>query len=168
MNDIFKSFTSSMLLGGNGDPSVIYQVENKNGDEKTSLKINGEEIDLTDAKSVEHAKDYIRGMKNKFGTTLLKAFGIDIDKLIDNNCDKLDKLHTLALEDKQKKEEKEADLDDDFDWSSVGVDWDKDSHCIADLYLSENFQGYDEQPEEDQARQIKTIAAFYEWLKNKE
>lgn len=166
MNDIFKSFKSSMLLGGNGDPSVIYQVENKNGDEKTSLKINGEEIDLTDAKSVERAKDYLRGMKNNFGTTFLKALGIDTDKMIDDHCDKLDELRTLALEDKQK--EAEADLDDDFDWSSVGVDWDKDSHCIADLYLSENFPGYDEQPEEDQARQIKTIAAFYEWLKNKE
>ena len=134
--------------------------------ETTTFKINGKEIDLTNPKDIEEAKATIQEWKNN---PVFKLFGnlfnVDYCGTVDAICNKLDELQ----EDVQKKlEVKEEEDKKDWYWADYGIDWDNKWHCIADEYLSDNFEGFDGMDPEVQARHIKTIAAFCEWLDNRE
>ena len=154
-----------IMFGQNGDASVVYRHEDNNGDVKTSININGKEVDLTNPDEVAEAKKHIESLKSSAGSTFFKLFGINIDDSLDASIKALDGMHQKALEANVPTNVPEKDT---VDWEEYGIDWMNEGHCIADLYLSENFDNYEDQEPEAQARQIKTLAAFYEWLQNRD
>ena len=113
------------------------------------LTFNGVQYDLTNKDDVQKALDAIEEHMNNFGfnglAILLKPVYV--------------KLINSFKEIKQGLEKEEEEVD----WEALGIDWERDSHCIADTYLS-TIPGYEDQAPEVQARQIKTLADFYEWL----
>ena len=76
------------FIGGNGDASVVYSSEDINGEKTQSLVINGKEVDFTDPKSVEEAKEYFNNARNGKGSMFLKLFGINPDDIFNRNIDK--------------------------------------------------------------------------------
>ena len=132
--------------------------------ETTTLKINGKEIDLTNPKDIEEAKATIQEWKNNsFYKLFGHLFGFDVNETVDAICNKLDE-----LKDNAKMIEAKEEGEKNWSWADYGIDWSNKYHIIADEYLCENFEGFDSMNPEAQARHIKTIAAFCEWLDNRD
>lgn len=118
------------------------------------LTLNGVKYDLTKKEDVEMAIKAVKESPESVETGI--SF---IDTFIS-------KFHDRLLNALNERLEKFDDKEKDVNWLALGIDWENDSHCVADTYLS-TIEGYEDQTPEAQARQIKTLADFYDWL-NKE
>lgn len=129
--------------------------ENNCTDEETTLKINGEEMDLSKPENVEKACALIDAFTSITNNPVLNLL-FDKEEFEAMAADTKKKLHNNLLEEPEEEESEEDDDNDDL--------YEVDSEYIANAYLEENVPGYETLDTAQKDRIVARLADFLEWF----
>lgn len=126
--------------------------------ESSTVTLNGKEFDINNREEcqacLQEVKDIRESLDDNFMHALIDRIYSKLEKALD------EKLATFTDGPEEETEE------GGFDWSIV--DWDDQANCLADDYLTETFgDKYNELPDEDQYRNLKTVANVIRWYMDK-
>ena len=137
--NIFKNTLAT--IGGNGDASVIYN------DDNMKFTVDGEELDLSKEENVKKAYDMVDAFAEN---PLMKLFMSDnaINEMIESAKNRIDSIHTQLTE----QPEEEQQFEDDAEY-------------VANAYLEDTVEGWENVPAEQKTRSIRALAYFFNWMK---
>ena len=120
-----------------------------------TFKLNNKTFDLDNKDDIKEALKALHENKDEYKTGF--AF---IDIFVHEACEKLIKSLEGRLQELEEQEEEDLP-----DWKELGVDWQNKYHCLADEYLTQTYgDDYDSLEAEKQAKAIKSLAEFAEWV----
>ena len=142
---MFENFFKNALtvIGGNGDASVMY-----NDGDNMKFTVNGEELDLSTEENVKKAYDLVDAFANN---PILKMFMTEsvINKMVDSAKERIDEIHQSTIDEKPEDATKFED----------------DAHYVANAYLEDTVDGWEDVPEDQKNRSINALASFFNWMK---
>lgn len=142
---MFENFFKNALtvIGGNGDASVMY-----NDGDNMKFTVNGEELDLSTEENVKKAYDLVDAFANN---PILKMFMTEsaINKMVDSAKERIDEIHQSTIDEAPEDANKFED----------------DAHYVANAYLEDTVDGWEDVPEDQKNRSINALANFFNWMK---
>ena len=142
---MFENFFKNALtvIGGNGDASVMY-----NDGDDMKFTVNGEELDLSTEENVKKAYDLVDAFANN---PILKMFMTEsaINKMVDSAKERIDEIHQSTINETLEDANKFED----------------DAHYVANAYLEDTVDGWEDVPEDQKNRSINALANFFNWMK---
>ena len=142
---MFENFFKNALtvIGGNGDASVMY-----NDGDDMKFTVNGEELDLSTEENVKKAYDLVDAFANN---PILKLFMTesDINKMVDSAKERINAIHQSTISEAPEDANKFED----------------DAHYVANAYLEDTVDGWEDVPEDQKNRSINALANFFNWMK---
>lgn len=137
--NIFKNALAT--IGGNGDASVVYN------DDNMKFTVDGEELDLSKEENVKKAYDMVDAFAEN---PLMKLFMSDntINEMIESAKNRIDSIHAQLTE----QPEEEQQFEDDAEY-------------VANAYLEDTVEGWENVPAEQKTRSIHALASFFNWMK---
>lgn len=142
---MFENFFKNALavIDGNCDASVMH-----NDGDNMKFTVNGEELDLSTEENVKKAYDLVDAFANN---PILKMFMTEsvINKMIDSAKERIDEIHQSTID----KEPEDATKFED------------DAHYVANAYLEDTVDGWEDVPEDQKNRSINALANFFNWMK---
>lgn len=142
---MFENFFKNALtiIGGNGDASVMY-----NDGDNMKFTVNGEELDLSTEENVKKAYDLVDAFANN---PILKMFMTEsaINKMVDSAKERIDEIHQSTIDEVPEDTNKFED----------------DAHYVANAYLEDTVDGWEDVPEDQKNRSINALASFFNWMK---
>ena len=142
---MFENFFKNALtaIGGNGDASVMY-----NDGDNMKFTVNGEELDLSTEENVKKAYDLVDAFANN---PILKMFMTEsvINKMVDSAKERIDEIHQSTIDEEPEDATKFED----------------DAHYVANAYLEDTVDGWEDVPEDQKNRSINALADFFNWMK---
>lgn len=142
---MFENFFKNALtiIGGNGDASVMY-----NDGDNMKFTVNGEKLDLSTEENVKKAYDLVDAFANN---PILKMFMTEsaINKMVDSAKERIDEIHQSTIDEAPEDTNKFED----------------DAHYVANAYLEDTVDGWEDVPEDQKNRSINALASFFNWMK---
>ena len=142
---MFENFFKNALtvIGGNGDASVMY-----NDGDNMKFTVNGEELDLSTEENVKKAYDLVDAFANN---PILKMFMTEsvINKMVDSAKERIDEIHQSTIDEE----------------SEDATKFEDDAHYVANAYLEDAVDGWEDVPEDQKTRSINALANFFNWMK---
>ena len=142
---MFENFFKNALtvIGGNGDASVMY-----NDGDDMKFTVNGEELDLSTEENVKKAYDLVDAFANN---PILKMFMTEsaINKMVDSAKERIDEIHQSTINETLEDANKFED----------------DAHYVANAYLEDTVDGWEDVSEDQKNRSINALANFFNWMK---
>ena len=142
---MFENFFKNALtvIGGNDDASVMH-----NDGDNMKFTVNGEELDLSTEENVKKAYDLVDAFANN---TILKMFMPEsvINKMVDSAKERIDEIHQSTIDEEPEDATKFED----------------DAHYVANAYLEDTVDGWEDVPEDQKNRSINVLADFFNWVK---
>ena len=145
---MFEDFFKNVLtfIGGNignGDASVMY-----NDGDDMKFTLNGKELDLSTEENVKKAYDLVDAFANN---PILKMYMTEnaINKMVNSAKERIDAIHQSAI-------------DKAYDDTNKFED---DAHYVANAYLEDTVDGWENVSEDQKNRSINALASFFNWMK---
>lgn len=145
---MFEDFFKNVLtfIGGNignGDASVMY-----NDGDDMKFTLNGKELDLSTEENVKKAYDLVDEFANN---PILKMYMTEnaINKMVNSAKERIDAIHQSAID-------KAHDDTNKFE---------DDAHYVANAYLEDTVDGWENVSEDQKSRSINALASFFNWMK---
>ena len=149
---------------------MLRQMENK-----VTVKVNGKEFDINKKPELKECIVEIEKERDKLINSLNinnenGVFGFITDTIaeqlfnaLDNQIDKLKKIYDNMPDESTDECTDESTDESTFDWDII--DWNDPAWYKADDYLTDTLgSDYDDLPDKEQYRILKTIAEAYKWL----
>ena len=145
---MFEDFFKNVLtfIGGNignGDASVMY-----NDGDDMKFTLNGKELDLSTEENVKKAYDLVDAFANN---PILKMYMTEnaINKMVNSAKERIDVIHQSAID----------KAHDDIN------KFEDDAHYVANAYLEDTVDGWENVSEDQKNRSINALASFFNWMK---
>lgn len=145
---MFEDFFKNVLtfIGGNignGDAPVMY-----NDGDDMKFTLNGKELDLSTEENVKKAYDLVDAFANN---PILKMYMTEnaINKMVNSAKERIDAIHQSAID----KAHEDANKFED------------DAHYVANAYLEDTVDGWENVSEDQKNRSINALASFFNWMK---
>lgn len=150
---MFVDFLKNVLtfIGRNGDTLAMY-----NDGDDIKFTLNENELDLSIEENVKKAYDIIDAFANNpiFKTLMTKG---DINKMVDSAKERINAIHQSAIS--------EAPEDATEDATEDTNKFEDDAHYVANAYLEDTVDGWEDVPEDKKNRSINALANFFNWMK---
>lgn len=137
-----------IMLGGNGDPAVMYDWTPEN----SKFTLNGEEVDFADEEKVH---ELIDAVDNFYNNPLLRLFVSD------------EQLKTITEEMKEKIADAHHEAIGKTPHDDISEMLNDDAHYIANAYLEDTVDDWENVDDEAKKRSINALADFFTWMEKK-
>ena len=150
---MFVDFLKNVLtfIGRNGDTLAMY-----NDGDNMKFTLNENELDLSIEENVKKAYDLIDSFANNPIFKMLMTES-DINNMVDSAKERINAIHQLAIS--------EASEDATEDATEDANKFEDDAHYVANAYLEDTVDGWEDVPEDKKIRSINALADFFNWMK---